>query len=71
VARQLVRTTSLLERTNRELRRKFRQVCCFGSPKGADVAIYVQVRRLNAHWAKKTWWETSHTLYFDFLNLNP
>jgi putative transposase len=71
VARKLVRTTSLLERTNRELRRKFRQACCFGSPKGADVAIYVQVRRLNAHWSKKTWWETSHTLYFDFLNLNP
>jgi hypothetical protein len=71
VARKLVRTTSLLERTNRELRRKFCQVCGFGSPKGADVAISVQVRRLNAHWSKKTWWETSHTLSFDFLNLNP
>ena len=40
VARELVRTTSLLERINRELRRKFRQVCCFGSPKGAEVAIF-------------------------------
>jgi transposase-like protein len=44
----MVRTTSLLERTNRELRRKFRQVGCFGSPKGAEVAVYIQVTRLNA-----------------------
>ena len=43
VARELVRTTSLLERTNRELRRKFRQVGCFSSLKGAEVAIYVTV----------------------------
>jgi len=71
VARELVRTTSLLERTNRELRRKFRQVCCFGSPKGAEVAIFLQVKRLNARWSKQTWWEISRTLYFDFLNLNP
>jgi len=53
------------------LRRKFRQVCGFGSPKGADVAIYLQVQRLNARWSKQTWWETSHALYFLFLNLNP
>ncbi len=71
VARELIRTTSLLERTNRELRRKFRQVCCFGSLKGAEVAIYLQVKRLNARWSKQTWWETSHSLYFDFLILNP
>src|SRR6266581_3554615 len=73
VARELIRTTSLLERTNRELRRKFRQVCCFGSPKGAQVAIYLQVKRLNAGWSKekKTWWQVSQALYFDFLNLNP
>jgi len=71
VARELIRTTSLLERTNRELRRKFRQVCCFGSATGAEVAIYVQVKRLNARWSKKPWWETSHSLYFDFLNLDP
>ena len=56
VAQELVRTTSLLERTNRELRRKFRQVCCFGSPKGAEVAIFLQVKRLNACWSKQTWW---------------
>lgn len=43
VARELIRTTSLLERTNRELRRKFRQVGCFSSLKGAEVAIYVTV----------------------------
>jgi len=71
VARELIRTTSLLERTNRELRRKFRQVCGFGSPTGAEVAIYLQVTRLNARWSKQSWWETSHSLYFDFLNLNP
>jgi transposase-like protein len=53
VARELIRTTSFLERTNRELERKFRQVCCFGSPRGAKVAIYVQVKRLNTRWSKK------------------
>jgi len=48
VIREVVRTTSLLERTNRELRRKFRQVGCFNSPKGAEGAVYIQVTRLNA-----------------------
>ena len=71
VARELIRTTSLLERTNRELRRKFRQVCGFGSLRGAEVAIYIQVKRLNARWSKQTWWETAHSLSFAFLNLNP
>jgi putative transposase len=71
VARELIRTTSLLERTNRELRRKFRQACCFGSLKGAEVAIYLQVKRFNARWSKQAWWETSQLLYFDFRNLNP
>ncbi len=46
--REVVRTTSLLERTNRELRRKFRQVVCFSSPRGAEVAVYIQGTRLNA-----------------------
>jgi putative transposase len=71
VTRELIRTTSLLERTNRELRRKFRQVCCFGSPTGAEVANYIQVKRLNARWAKQPWWETARSLYFDCLNLDP
>jgi putative transposase len=71
VARELIRTTSLLERTNRELRRKFRQVGCFSSLKGAEVAIYLQVQRLHARWSKQTWWEASHSLYFDFCHLNP
>ena len=71
VARELVRTTSLLERTNRELRRKFRQVGCFSSLKGAEVAIYLQVQRLHARWSKQTWWDTSHSLYFDFCHLDP
>ncbi len=48
MVREVVRTTSLLERTNRELRRKFRQVGCFSSPQGAEVAVYIQVTRLNA-----------------------
>ena len=48
VAGELIRTISLLERTNRELRRKFRQVCCFGSLKGARVAIDLHIKRLNA-----------------------
>jgi transposase-like protein len=46
--REVVRTTSLLERTNRELRRKVRQVGCFSSPRRAAVAVYIQVTRLNA-----------------------
>jgi putative transposase len=71
VARELIRTTSLLERTNREVRRKLRQVCCFGSRRGAEVSIYIQVKRLNAQWSKQTWWQTSQALYFDFLTLNP
>ncbi len=71
VARELIRTTSLLERTNRELRRKFRQVGCFSSLKGAEVAIYLQVQRLHARWSKQTWWESSHSLYVDLYNLNP
>lgn len=70
VARHLIGTTSLVERTHRQPRRKVRQVCCFGSPKGAEVAMYVQVQRLTVCWSKKTWWETSQTLYFDFLTLN-
>ncbi len=71
LALELIRTTSLLERSNREVRRKFRRVCCFGSPTGAEVTIYIQVKRLNARWSKHTWWETSRSLYFDLLNLDP
>jgi hypothetical protein len=48
IACEVVRATSRLERTNRELRRKFRQVGCFSSPKRTEVAIYIQVTRLNA-----------------------
>ena len=42
-----------------------------GSRKGAEVAIYLQVQRLHAHWADESWWEVSHALYFDLGNLNP
>ena len=71
IVREVVRTTSLLERTNRELRRKFRQAGCFSSPQGAEVAVYIQVTRLNAQWAKTSWWEASHSLALDLLNSNP
>ena len=71
LARELVRTTSLLERTNRELRRKFRQVGCFTSLRGAEVAIFLQVQRLHARWSKHTWWESSRSLYLALYNLNP
>ena len=71
VAREWMRTTSLLERTNRQLRRKFRQVGSFGSQVGAEVAIFLQVQRLHAHWSQQPWWETSRSLYLQFRNLNP
>lgn len=71
VTREWIRTTSLLERTNRQLRRKFCQAVTFGSRKGAEVAIYLQVQRLHARWTDEPWWETSHALYFDLWNLNP
>ena len=48
VPREWIRTTSLLERTNRELRRKFRQAVTFGRKKGAEVAVSLQVQRLHA-----------------------
>ena len=62
IARELVRTTSLLERTNRELRRKFRQACCFSSRRGAEIAIYLQVQRLHARWTKTSWAPTARSL---------
>jgi Transposase, Mutator family len=71
LALQWIRTTSLLERTNRELRRKFRQAVTLGSHKGAEVTIYLQVRRLHARWADESWWDTSHALLFELWNLNP
>jgi len=36
----------------------------FGSHKGAQVAIYLQVQHLHAHWSREIWWEVSHSLYF-------
>jgi putative transposase len=71
LAPQWLRTTSLLERTNREFRRKFRQAVTFGSPKGAEVALYLQVRRLHACWTQQSWWETSQQVFSDLWNLNP
>jgi putative transposase len=65
VTREWIRTTSLLERTNRELRRKFRQAVTFGSTLGADVAVFLQVQRLHARWTDASWWQVSHDLYFE------
>ena len=48
VPREWIRTTSLLERITRELRRTFRQAVPFGRKKGAEVAVYLQVQRLHA-----------------------
>jgi hypothetical protein len=71
MVREVVRTTSRLERTNRELRRKFRQVGCFSSLQGAEVGVYIQVTRLNAHWAQVSWWEASSSLALELLNTHP
>lgn len=69
---KLARTTSLLERTNRELRRKFRQVGVWGSEKGVKAGVFLQVARLNTRWAKGSWWETSQNLFFElFAQPNP
>ncbi len=70
IVREVVRTTSRLEHTNRELRRTFRQMGYFSSPKGAEVAVYIQMTRLNALWAKTSWWEASHSLALDLLTIN-
>ena len=69
--RHWVRSTSLLERVNRHLRRKVRQALTFGSRKGAEVALYLQIQRLHAQWADESWWETVHALYFDLAKDNP
>jgi hypothetical protein len=67
---QWVRSTSLLERVNRQLRRKFRQALSFGSNLGAEVALYLQVQRLHAQWKHTSWWHTSHALSLDLLQVH-
>jgi hypothetical protein len=67
VARQWVRSTSLLERVNRQLRRKFRQALSFGSNVGTEAALYLQVQRLHAQWQRTSWWQTSLVLSLDLL----
>lgn len=69
--RELVRTTSLLERANRELRRKFRQAGCFSSRTGLEVAVYLRVQRFNARFANQSWSRVSQEIFFSFLNLDP
>jgi hypothetical protein len=48
-----------------------RQALTFGSLKGAEVALYLQVQRLHAQWTDQRWWETSHSLYFDLDQTDP
>jgi hypothetical protein len=71
MARHLVRTTSLLERANRELRRKFRQACGFSSRQGALLAIFLQGQRFNARWSRQTWASTAQALFFASTTLDP
>lgn len=71
LTRSWVRSTSLLERVNRQLRRKFRQALAFGSRSGAEVALYLQIQRLHAQWAHESWWDTSHDLSFDLDDVDP
>jgi putative transposase len=71
ITREWIRTTSLLERTNRELRRKFRQAVSFGSQIGAEVAVYLQVQRLHARWTDASWWQVSHDLLFALWKADP
>jgi hypothetical protein len=65
LTREWIRSTSLLERVNRQLRRKFSQALSFGSNVGAEAALYLQVQRLHAKWTDQSWWDVSHALYFD------
>jgi putative transposase len=71
MTRTWIRTTSLLERTNRAFRTKFRQAVTFGSQIGAEVAVYLQVLRLHTQWTKGSWWEVSHDLPFQLRELHP
>jgi transposase-like protein len=65
-----VRSTSLLERVNRQLRHKFRQALSFGSNAGAEVALYLQVQRLHAQWHHQSWWQISHALSLDSVQVH-
>ena len=62
--RELIRTTSLLERANRELRRKLRQAGCFTSRIGLEVAAYLRAQRFNARFAKQSWSRVSQAIFF-------
>lgn len=68
LTREWIRSTSLLERVNRQLRRKFSQALAFGSLKGAEAALYLQVQRLHTQWTDKSWWDVSHALSFGLGN---
>ena len=62
--RELVRTISLQERMNRELRRKVRQVGVFWSEEGPEATFYLIAERLNRQWRKQTWIEATTPMAF-------
>lgn len=70
-ARSLIRSTSLLERVNRQLRRKVSQALSFQSYTGTEVALYLQIQRLHAQWDNASWWDISHDLSFDLDEVHP
>ena len=62
--RELVRTISLQERVNRELRRKVRQAGVFWSAEGAEASFLLIAQRLNQQWARQIWMEKAAQLAF-------
>ena len=70
-AHKLIRSTSLLERVNRQLRRKISQALSFASHTGAEVSLYLQIRRIHAKFDHESWWDISHDLPFDLDEVHP
>jgi transposase-like protein len=71
VAREWIRTTSLEDANQSAIATQVSPGRHLWQSQGAEVAIYLQVQRLHAHWTDESWWETSHALYFALWNLNP
>jgi hypothetical protein len=44
------------------------QLGSFGSKVGAEVAVYVQVSRLNVVWSEKGWWQVSQAITLEYLS---
>jgi transposase-like protein len=62
--RELVRTTSLQERMNREFRRKVRQVGVFWSDEGPEATFLLIAERLNRQWRQQAWVEAAANMTF-------